>query len=215
MESTPEKSVSQLGTPAKLFLLLLLLIVASIPSLSQTSLNHPWSGQAQCKISVQGPGYSHQETHTWTMSGGASTLQGAIHLFPASWSVTGEGSLHKSQGTQTLDAQWTTTASLPNAPIALFIRASDGKLVMKSGHAQLRSKGGVSGMQKVTINGVAQTPGPISVEAFEWAFPGAEVANTSKSISGSSRNPTNGAVGPMQPGGSQGTATCTWNFTTN
>ena len=206
--------LSQLRTLTELFLALLL-TVASTPSLSQSSLNHPWSGQAQCKVTVQGPGYSHQEIHTWTMSGGSPTLQGAIHVFPATWSVSGQGSLQRSQGAQTLDAQWTTNASLPNAPIALFIRASDGKLVLKSAHAQLRSKGGVSGTQKVTINGVPQTPGPISLEAFEWNFPGAEAASTSKTISGSSTNPTNGAVGPMQPGGSQGTATCTWNFTTN
>ena len=217
MEFKQEKSampVSQLMSRAALFLPLLLTMVGT-PSLSQSSIDHPWSGQAQCKITVQGPGYSHQETHTWTMSGGAATLQGAIHLFPATWSVSGQGSLQRTQGAQTLKAQWTTNASLPNAPIALFVRASDGKLVIKSGHAQLRAKGGVSGTQQVTINGVAQTPAPISLEAFEWSFPGAEVAATSKTIHGSQTVPTNGSVGPMQPGGSQGTAACTWSFTAN
>jgi len=216
MEFKAEKSVSlsQLKSRAALFLPLLLTMV-SAPLRSQSAFDHPWSGQAQCKITVQGPGYSHQETHTWTMSGGAATLQGAIHLFPAIWSVSGQGSLQRTQGAQTLKAQWTTSASLPNAPIALFVRASDGKLVIKSGHAQLRAKGGVSGTQQVTINGVAQTPGPISLEAFEWSFPSAEVAGTSKSISGSQTVPTTGSVGPMQPGGSQGTAACSWSFTTH
>ena len=196
-------------------LLSLLLTVASTSGLSQSPLDRPWSGQAQCKITVQGSGYSHQETHTWTMSGGAPTLQGAIHMFPATWSVSGQGSLQRTQGAQTLKAQWTTNASLPNAPIAFFVRASDGKLVIKSGHSQLRAKGGVSGAQQVTVNGVPQTPGSISLEAFEWSFPGAEASATSKTISGSQTVPTQGSVGPMQPGGSQGTAACTWNFTTN
>jgi hypothetical protein len=206
--------LSEFRIPTALFLLLLLMMVCT-PLRSQSPLDHPWSGQAQCKITVQGPGYSHQETHTWTMGGGAPTLQGAIHMFPATWSVSGQGSLQRTQGAQTLNAQWTTNASLPNAPIALFVRASDGKLVIKSGHAQLRAKGGVSGTQQVTINGVAQTPAPISLEAFEWGFPGAEVAGTSKTIRGSQTVPTNGSVGPMQPGGSQGTAACTWSFATN
>ncbi|HMK21443.1 MAG TPA: hypothetical protein VK466_03865, partial [Terriglobales bacterium] len=88
----------------------------------------------------------------------------------------------------------------------------DGKLVLKSVHAQLRVKGGVSGTQKLTISGVPQTPGPISLEAFEWMFHGSEVAGNSTSISGSSTTANNGAVGPMQPGGSQGTASCNWSF---
>ena len=194
--------------------LLVLLLTADLPAFAQASaLNRPWSGQAQCKIAVHGPGYSHQETHTWTLAGGAPTLQGAIHIFPATWSVTGQGSVQKTQGSQTLNARWTTNGSLPNASLGLFLRASDGKLVLKSVHAQLRVKGGVSGEQQVTISGVPQTPGPISLEAFEWSFPGSEVAGNSTTISGSSTSATNGAVGPMQPGGSQGTANCNWNFT--
>jgi len=33
----------------------------------------PWSGSARCEIAVQGPGYSEQQTHTWTLLGGAPT----------------------------------------------------------------------------------------------------------------------------------------------
>jgi hypothetical protein len=135
-----------------------------------------------------------------------------MHIFPATWSVTGQGSLQRSQGTQTLTAQWTTNASGISAPIALFFRASDRRLVLKSWHAQLRSPRSVNGTQTVSVNGVVQSQTPMSLEAFEWAFPGSEVANTKTSISGSSTVPTRGSVGPMQPGGSQGTAACTWNF---
>lgn len=192
---------------------LIILLVTQLSSAQSSAVDRAWTGQAQCKITVQGSGYSHQETHTWTMSGGAPSLQGAIRIFQATWSVTGQGSLQRSQGAQTLNAQWTTTGSLPNATLGMFVRASDGKLVLKSVHAQLRVKGGVTGTQKLTINGVVQNPqAPISLEAFEWSFPGAEVAGSSTRISGSNTTATNGAVGPMQPGGSQGTAACTWNF---
>jgi hypothetical protein len=172
-----------------------------------------WTGQAQCQISVQGPGYSHQETHTWTMSGGTPTVQGAMRIYPGTWSVTGSGSLTRGQGTQTLNAQWTTNAKQA-APLAVLVRASDGKQIIKSWHAQLRSAGGVTGSQQVTIDGVAQKPAPISLEAFEWQFPAAGVVRVRTSLSASGLNsaPTNGAVGPMQPGGSKGQAVCSWHF---
>jgi len=175
-----------------------------------------WSGGAQCQIEVQGPGYTHQETHSWTLSGNPPIKQGAMKIYSATWSVSGQGSLDRTQGAQTLKAEWTTNASLANAPIALFIRASDGKRVIKSWHAQLRSAGGVTGTQEVTINGVVQNPkGVISLEAFEWTFPLLEGVRSSGVIAGSSAKPTNGSVGPMQPGGSQGSATCNWEFHTN
>jgi len=94
----------------------------------------------------------------------------------------------------------------------MFVRASDGKLVIKSWHAQLRSAGGVAGTQQLTINGIAQPQGVISLEALEWAFPMEEATATETQISGSSSTVTKGAVGPMQPGGAQGLAACNWQF---
>lgn len=172
-----------------------------------------WSGGAQCQVDVQGPGYSHRETHTWALSGGQPTRQGAMRIYAGTWSVTGQGSLQRTQGTQTLTAHWTTNASLLSATFAIFARASDGWLIIKPWHAQLRSPGGVTGTQKVTINGVVQSPeGVISREAFEWGFPTVDDAGSSTSISGTSTKVTTGSVGPMQPGGSQGTSACTWQF---
>src|ERR1051325_10699790 len=48
-----------------------------------------WAGQAQCVITVQGAGYSHQETQTWTVLGGTPTIQGAFRVYPGTWSVSG------------------------------------------------------------------------------------------------------------------------------
>jgi len=148
----------------------------------------------------------------WTLAGGSPTIRGAMRIYSGTWTVTGGGSLTRTQGAQTLTAQWTTNASLSNAPIAIFVRASDGRLIIKSWHSQLRVPRGVTGVQQVTINSVAQTPGAISVEAFEWQFPAVDDVSTSKNLSRSSTAATNGAVGPMQPGGSQGTAACSWRF---
>jgi hypothetical protein len=103
----------------------------------------------------------------------------------AIWSVSGQGSPERSQGAQALRTQWTTNASSANAPIAVFVRASDGKQVIKSWHAQLRSAGGVTGVQEVTINGVAQNPkSVISLEALEWTFPLLEGTRSSGVMAG-------------------------------
>src|SRR5437762_13914943 len=78
---------------------LILLLAAPTPLFSQaTAVNRPWSGQAQCHITVQGPGYSHQETHTWQLGGGSPTVLGAMHIFPATWSVSGKVSLESWHG---------------------------------------------------------------------------------------------------------------------
>ncbi len=87
----------------------------------------PWSGSARREIAVQGPGYSEQQTPTWTMLGGAPTKQGAMQIQAATWTVPGKGSREKTQGQQTLKAQWTTNVPGMSAPIAVLIRASDGK----------------------------------------------------------------------------------------
>jgi hypothetical protein len=189
-----------------------IIVIAAANGFGQTSpADGPWSGQAQCQITVQGPGYAHQETHSWTMNGGTPTTQGGMRIFAGTWSVSGQGSLTRTQGTQTLNAQWTTKGSA-SAPVAVFVRASDGRLILKSWHAQLRQAGGVSGTQQVTINGVAQRQVPMSLEAFEWSFPAVDGVSSSRALSGSKSSPTTGSVGPMQPGGSKGTAVCTWNF---
>ena len=177
----------------------------------------PWSGWARCQISVQGPGYSDQQTHTWTITGGAPTAQGAFQIYAATWAAVGGGSLTRTQGNQTLTAQWATNAPALSAPIAVFVRASDHHMFIQSRHAQQRSAGAVQGYQQLTISGKPQTPGKVAAEAFEWAFPviavSAPVApDTNATANGSSTSPTTGSVGPMQPAGSQGTASCTWQF---
>jgi hypothetical protein len=186
-------------------------------ALAQQAAPAAWSGWARCQITVQGPGYTDQQTHTWTISGSAPTAQGAFQIYAATWSVVGGGSLSRTQGTQTLTAQWASNAPNTSAPLAVFVRASDKRMFIQSRHAQLRSAAAIQGYQQLTISGKPQTPGKINAEAFEWAFPviavSAPVApDTNATANGSSTSPTNGSVGPMQPAGSQGTASCTWQF---
>jgi len=186
-------------------------------ALAQQGTSAAWAGWARCQINVQGPGYTDQQTHTWTISGGAPTTQGAFQVYAATWSVVGGGSFSRTQGNQTLTAQWATNAPSISAPLAVFVRASDHRMFIQSRHAQLRSTGAVQGYQQVTIAGKPQTPGKIGAEAFEWGFPVIAVSapvppDTHATAVGSNTSSTNGSVGMMQPAGSQGTASCTWQF---
>jgi hypothetical protein len=147
----------------------------------------------------------------WTMTGRTPSVEGAFRVYAATWSAAGGGSLQRTTGTQTLTAQWATNVPATNAPLAVFARASDGRMFIQARHAQLRG-GAIEGYQQLTIDGKPQTPGTLSSRAFEWAFPLIEV-DTQKGIAvGSSSPPVPSPVGPMQPAGAQATASCTWHF---
>ncbi len=137
-----------------------------IPALAQQPPSGAWGGWARCVVTVQGPGYTDQQIHTWTISGGAPTAQGAFLVHDGTWSVVGRGSLSRSQGNQSFTAQWATNGPDTGGPIAVFVRASDNRMFIQARHAQLRSRGAIQGFQQVTIAGVPQTPGGISAEAF-------------------------------------------------
>lgn len=183
---------------------------------AQPSPGPRWAGWARCEIKVTGTGYVDQQTHTWTITGDTPSVEGAFRVFRGTWSVAGGGSLERTQGTQTLRAQWTTNGSNADAPIAVFVRASDNRAFVQARHAQLRVPGGITGSQQVTIDGKPHPPMTIGAEAFEWSFPVAEVsrptATASAVANGSSTPVVNGRVGLMQPAGTQATASCSWQF---
>ena len=167
-----------------------------------------WSGWVRCDVVVRGPGYADQQVHTWTMPGWPPKTEGAASVYPAAWSVVGSGRRLTRQGGQSLDVQWTTNVPSMSAPLAIFARASDGRLLVQAWHGQLRAPRGIAGYQQQWVDGRAQRPAVVALEAFEWAFPVIELPPGK----GSATQPVNGSVGPMQPAGSQGTASCTWHF---
>lgn len=193
--------------PTTLALAASTLCAASTVPLAQ----QPWSGTAECRIEVQGSGYRDQQTHTWTLSGGAPNGSGAIQVHPAVWSVSGAGEFERNQGTQRLIGEWK-TAGQASAPFAMFVRASDGKLILKPWHSQLRIPNAIRGSQQQTVDGKPQKPVAIGLEAFEWAFPAIDADATSKRISGQSTPLVTGKVGPMQPAGAVATCRCSWDF---
>jgi len=196
------------------FRLVLSLALLALPAIAAHAQAPQWAGWARCQVTITGPGYNDTQTHTWTITGGAPTAEGAFTVYGGTWSVVGGGSLQRTQGNQSLLAQWARTVSGVSAPIAVFVRPSDRRMFIQARHAQLRAAGSVNGFQQVTIDGTPQPPGTIAGEAFEWAFPAIEVTATPTSLtaSGTSAPPVTGSVGLMQPAGSQGTASCSWQF---
>ncbi|HEX4520720.1 MAG TPA: hypothetical protein VH063_14155 [Gaiellaceae bacterium] len=170
-----------------------------------------WSGSASCTIAVTGPGYQHSETQKWQVKGPAS-VTGAFLLVPSKWTDTGSGSSTVTQGDQTRTASWTVNAAAPGK-FKFVVRASDGKLLIGQGNAQLRVANGITGQQQLTIAGVPQTPGPVGLEAFETQLPLVVVKATTRTVSGSTK-PTRvvGSFGPFQPGAATATKRCNWKF---
>jgi hypothetical protein len=171
-----------------------------------------WSGFASCTLTVTGPGYHHSETQKWQVAG-PTTVRGVFQFVPSRWTVTGSGSSHETNGDQTLDITWTVKAGA-TGQFKFFVRASDNRLLIGQANAQLRVSNGVTGTQRQTIGGVAQTPGPFGLEAFETQLPPIVVSATSRSVSGSTP-PThvNGSVGPFQPATARAMKSCIWRFT--
>lgn len=166
-----------------------------------------WSGQAQCQLAVQSQGFVHQEIQAWTLTGAAPTLQGAMQIYPATWSVSGQGGAQRPQGTQVMAAQWNNNVPGLNAPIAIFVRASDGRLVIKLWHSQLSVFGGTNSVRQV---GTSQTSTAYTV--FEWSFPMIDDAATSTNVSGTGTVQVTANSIPIPSANSTGVATCKWQF---
>ena len=143
---------------------------------------------------------------------GATTTRGGFQFVPSQWTDTGSGSSHQDQGDQSLDITWTVKAAAPGK-FQFVVRASDGKLLIGQANAQLRVAHGVTGTQQQTIGGVAQTPVPVDLEAFETQLPSIVVSPSARIVSGS-MPPTrvHGSFGPFQPGAATVTKSCKWRF---
>ncbi|MGZ6639866.1 MAG: hypothetical protein ACXVII_44530 [Solirubrobacteraceae bacterium] len=117
------------------------------------------------------------------------------------------------QGDQTRSITWTVNAAAAGQ-FQFVVRAPDHKLVVGQANAQLRVPNGITGTQQLTIGGVAQTPGPVGLEAFETQLPPVVTRRTNRIVSGSTPpTPVNGSVAPFQPAGATATKRCTWKFT--
>jgi hypothetical protein len=180
----------------------------ALPALSQDSI---WTGQVQCQLSVQANGVTHRETQTWKLTGAAPTMSGAIAVYQAVWSVSGDGTVQRTVNAQVVSGLWKTTVAPTNTNLAFFVRASDNRLVIKSYHAQLYAPAAIVGTQQLAVPGAAPTQRTVQNAAYEWQLPVIEDSATSTSVSGSGSVTVSGNVVSLQAT-PNGTANCTWQF---
>ena len=156
------------------------------PALAQSSAaDAQWTGQVVCQLNLQSQGYTRQETQTWTITNGAPrTGPGAARLFPATWTVTGTGSVQKTQNGQTFTAQWNTNVPSTNGFISVFIRASDGRLIFRQGHSQMRNDFSLRGTRQSFWNGQQQQPAAVAHPTWEWQLPWMEADPSDANPSG-------------------------------
>jgi hypothetical protein len=171
-----------------------------------------WSGQAQCQLNFQNPDYAHQETQTWTITGPSTSAPDTIQVYPGTWSASGKGALQRIQGPLAQAAQWSSAVPNTNAPIAIFIRASDKRLIIKLWHSQLSVPGAITGIRQVSTAGAAPTQSTIGNAGWEWPFPAIEDVGTSTSVVGSGTIVVSGGLLPMGSPAVNATATCKWQF---
>ena len=126
--------------------------------------------------------------------------------------ATGGGRLERTEGSQTLRAEWKRNVTDMPAPITVVVRASDGAILIDAGHAQLRAAHGVTGTQEVWVDGKVTSRAPIGLEALEYVFPASQAAAKSPHVTGDRSDSPTGSFGPMQPAGSKVAVRCLWDF---
>src|SRR5687768_8399036 len=100
------------------------LVGCASAALAQSSpADGPWSGSVQCVLDVQLATYSRQETQTWTLTGAAPAREGGFRTYDATWAVTGVGRVNATA--------WTVNVPATPVKLAMFVRASDQKLIIR------------------------------------------------------------------------------------
>jgi hypothetical protein len=186
-------------------------VLLGIPVYAQSPADGPWSGSIQCSLDMEQPGYSRHEIQTWTLTGEAATIQGAMRVYPATWTVTGQGALQRPQGARAANAQWNVSVPPANAPLAMFIRASDGRFIIRQWHSLKTMSNGVVGTRQAVLNGAAAQPSAVNLAASEWQLPWIETSPDAN-LSGTLSVQAESLGGDLAQGGSPAAAVCKWQF---
>ncbi len=175
-----------------------------------------WSGQVVCTLSVQTDGYAHQETQTWKLTGEPSKLTGpgGLAIYPTTWSVSGQGTAQRTPApSRVLASTWKTSVAPMSAPMVIFVRSSDKRLVVKTYHAPLYSPNGIVGTRQISTTGAAPAQTNLPSSTGEWILPVIEDSPDNATVAGSGVTMVGGTSIPERPGGGNEPANCTWNFT--
>lgn len=217
MKTTPLALRARVAQGARLFLgttFGAMLLSSSLARAQAPAATANWTGSIRCEINVTADGYSHQETQTWTLTGAVPTQQGSMTIYPATWSVTGQGWHDRSRGSNRVVSKW--IAKVPgqnNAPVrapVAFMLNANGQMFLQLWHAQLTSGGGYTGTDHYFSDGVSQPERRLAQTVYEYQFPKIEAAPTDTQITGTDTREVKMGVGPWHPGDAQVMVTLTW-----
>ena len=173
----------------------------------------PWTGQAQCVLTTtQGLDYRDEQTHTWLLTGDPPRVEGDFRVWPAVWTVTGQGSSGPPvgiPGTINVRDTWTATVPRTSAPISIWV-APNGKLRISSRHGLLVVRGALTASRGP--QGGLRVPLPAG-DIQEWRFPALEEPADRMNIAGSREGDVDARVGYVQKAGAKTREKCTWAFT--
>jgi ELWxxDGT repeat protein len=189
-------------------------LAAFVPLMAQPTPTGNWVGAIRAEILVEAPGYVHQETQTWTLTGAAPTTQGSMKIHPATWTVQGEGSSDRARGANRRTAKWTTEVPGRNAsvkaPVAFVTAPVTGALALQLWHAQLTASGATTGTDEYVDNGIPTTKQRLAHTVYEWQFPRIEGEPGVTELSGTRTLETRAILGPLQPADAVVSVTCSW-----
>ena len=156
----------------------------------------PWSGSVQCVLDGQLATYTRQETQTWTLTDSSPTPVGGFRIYNATWTVTGQGRVNATT--------WTVNVPATPVELAMFVRASDQKLIVRQWSSLKQIPGAITGTRSMT---------PFFRPASEWSFPWIDEDKSRTTLDGS--KPANADALPADFffSGAPVNATCTWQFT--
>lgn len=148
-----------------------------------------WGGEIECRLTIAGDGYAHNETQRWLIGLPAQVVSGVRTNYRALWSAQGAGG--GAASTWTIDSMATTDLSAT-------VIASTGVTTFDRTTAPVLIPSGIVG-------------NPISFALYEIDFPTiVGSAPGATTVAGTWSRPTVGGDSPQQPGGATGTLTCTW-----
>jgi hypothetical protein len=159
-----------------------------------------WAGEVQCQIDATGGAYERHETQSWTLTGEAPRIEGAMRLWPAMWQASGRGSASVN-ARRPGGAQWTSEVP-PRATVNdIFIRASDNKLVFRQWLPKLEAPGAL----RIALG--------MALPITEWDYGWIVDSPTLTTVTGMRLDGSGGLPAQIsEPGSPAPRMECRWNF---
>jgi len=138
-------------------------------------------------------------------------MQSTVEVYPASWSVTGQGTLRKIIDASTTEAaDWTVAVPVTVARIGITPQAD--RFTIQRWTAQLIGRGGLTGKDVLTSLSAPPRVTGMTLDVDEQPFATINVDLKSTQTNGSSMPVVSGTVGPIRARDAQGKGNCAWQF---